>query len=92
VRSGMFARARFEVDEHKALVVPASAIVRRGQLSLVFAVDSTRRARMRAITAGARGGDFVEALSGVQPGEMVIVNPSPSLTDGAEVRAAGERP
>jgi RND family efflux transporter MFP subunit len=92
VRSGMFARARFEIDERKALVVPASAIVHRGQLSLVFAVDSTRHARMRAITAGARSGDFVEALSGVQPGEMVIVNPSSSLTDGAAVRAAGERP
>jgi hypothetical protein len=88
----MFARARFEVDARKALVVPASAIVHRGQLSLVFAVDSTRHARMRAIAAGARRGDFVEALSGVQPGEMVIVNPSSSLTDGAEVRVAGERP
>jgi RND family efflux transporter MFP subunit len=92
VRSGMFARARFALDERKALVVPASAIVRRGQLSLVFAIDGANRARMRAISSGARSGDSVEVLAGVQPGETVIVNPPPSLTDGAQVRAAGERP
>jgi len=92
VRSGMFARARFEIDERKALALPASAIMRRGQLSLVFAIDSTRRARMRAITAGARSGDAVEVLSGMQPEELVVVNPPPSLADGAHVRITGERP
>lgn len=92
VRSGMFARARFERERRKALAVPASAIVRRGQLSLAFVVDSSRRARMRAVTAGARSGDSVEVLAGIQPGEIVIVNPPASVVDGAEVRVTGERP
>ena len=92
VRSGMFARARFEAEERKALVVPASAIVRRGQLSLVFAVDGGGRARMRAITAGARSGDSVEVLAGVQAGELVILSPPASLVDGTAVRTTGGRP
>jgi RND family efflux transporter MFP subunit len=92
VRSGMFARARFALAERKALVVPASAIMHRGQLSLVFTIDNTQRARMRAISSGARSGDFVEVLSGVQPGEIVIAYPTSSLTDGVQVRATGEQP
>jgi hypothetical protein len=92
VQSGMFARARFQGEMRKALAVPESAIVRRGQLSLAFVVDSSRHARMRAVTAGARSGDSVEVLAGIQPGETVIVNPPATLVDGAEVRVTGERP
>ncbi len=92
VRSGMFARARFESDKRDALAVPSSAIVRRGQLSLVFVVDSSRRARMRAITTGARSRDAAEVLAGIQPGETVVTSPPASLIDGAEVRATGGRP
>jgi RND family efflux transporter MFP subunit len=92
LRSGMFARARFEAEERKALVVPASAIVRRGQLSLVFVVDGGGRARMRAITTGARSRDSVEVLAGVQEGELVVLSPPASLVDGTVVRTTGGRP
>ena len=92
VRSGTFARARFARGERKALVVPESAVVRRGQLSLVFVVDASRHARMRAITPGARAGDSVEVLAGIQPGETVVLNPHAPLVDGSEVRAIGGRP
>jgi RND family efflux transporter MFP subunit len=92
VRSGAFARARFQSGPRKALAVPAAAIVRRGQLSLVFVVDSGRHARMRAVTAGVQSADAVEVLAGIQPGEAVIVNPPASLVDGVEVRIIGEQP
>jgi RND family efflux transporter MFP subunit len=91
-RSGTFGRARFESGKRQTLAVPASAIVRRGQLSLVFVVDGGRRARMRAITSGERRDDLIEVLAGIQPGESAIVNPAASLVDGAEVRVSGERP
>ena len=91
-RSGTFARARFTLDDRRALAVPASTIARRGQLSMVFVVDDANRARMRAITEGEQSGDWVEALAGVQEGEAVIVSPPASLLDGAEVRTAGARP
>jgi hypothetical protein len=92
VRSGVFARARFQSGMRNALAVPASAIVRRGQLALVFIVDTGRHARMRAVAGGAQSGDSVEVLAGIQPGEAVIVNPPASLVDGAEVRVTGGRP
>jgi len=92
LRSGMFARARMRADVRDALVVPATAVVRRGQLSLVFVVDAERRARMRAVTIGAHADDGIEILAGVSAGEAVVVVPPPLLTDGAAVRAVGGQP
>ena len=90
VRSGMFARARFTHGGRDVLAVPPSAIERRGQLSLAFVVDGSRRARLRALTTGERSEDAVEVLAGLQAGEAVVLSPPARLVDGAEVRAAGD--
>jgi RND family efflux transporter MFP subunit len=92
VRSGMFGRARFAIGEHPALVVPAASVVRRGQLQMVFAVDPNGRVRMRPVTTGDSSAAGTEILSGLQSGELIVVNPSASLIDGASVRTSGERP
>ena len=42
LRSGLFGRARFAGPARRALTVPASALVRRGQLTFVFVVDAER--------------------------------------------------
>jgi RND family efflux transporter MFP subunit len=92
LRSGMFARARLRSDVRNVLNVPPEAIVRRGQLSLVFVVDDERRARLRAVTTGARADDAVEILAGLSQGERVVVAPPASLVDGLPVRVAGGKP
>ena len=92
LRSGMFARARLPADVRKVLTVPSSAVLRRGQLSLVFVVDGERRARLRAVTTGARADDAMQVLAGVSEGEAVVVEPPPALVDGVEVRFSGGRP
>jgi multidrug efflux pump subunit AcrA (membrane-fusion protein) len=92
LRSGMFARARVQVEMRNALVVPAAAVVRRGQLSVVFVVDAEGHARMRAVTTGASADQAIEVPAGLSAGEAVIVMPPPLLTDGAAVRAVGARP
>jgi multidrug efflux pump subunit AcrA (membrane-fusion protein) len=92
VRSGAFARARFSSEQRQVLVVPSAALVRRGQLSLVFVVDSERRARGRAVTPGEGSDGVIEVLAGIQPGEAVIVGPPASLADGSDVRESGGRP
>src|SRR5262245_36651751 len=50
LRSGTFGKARFSGTSRRALTVPASAIVRRGQLTSVFVVDDGV-ARMRLSTS-----------------------------------------
>lgn len=92
LRSGMFARARLRADVRRALNVPPAAILRRGQLSLVFVVDEEGRARLRAVTTGAPAQDAVEVLAGLSAGERVVVSPPPALADGLPVRIEGGKP
>jgi RND family efflux transporter MFP subunit len=88
LRSGLFGRARFPGAERNVLLVPAGALVARGQLTGLYAVDGQRVARFRLVTAGQRRGDQVEILSGLHPDERVIVEGVERVTDGATVEAA----
>jgi len=90
LRSGIYGRARFSGPAREALTVPAGATVRRGQLTFVFAVDGEDRARLQPVSTGRAGGDRVEILAGVRDGARVVVDPPPSLSDGA--RVSGARP
>ncbi len=88
IRSGLFGRAWFRRGERRALLVPQSAILRRGQLAGVYALDSAGLLRWRVLTLGeasAAGG--VEVLSGLGPGEKFAVNPEGRELDGK--RAGG---
>jgi hypothetical protein len=85
----MFGRARFEGGSRQALTVPASAIVRRGQLTSVFVVDKDNRARLRLVQVANTQGSRAEIAAGLDSGEQVVVQPSATLVDGAPVRPAG---
>jgi len=84
LRSGMFGRARFPMGERKALLVPASAIVRQGQVEQVFVVENGV-AKSRLVTTGAARGERVEALSGLRAGESVVAPVPANLADGSRV-------
>lgn len=87
LRSGTFGRARFNAGQQDAIVVPASAIVERGQLTSVFAVDESSVARMRLVKTGRRLGNDVEILSGLNEGDTVVMTPSAEIRDGVRVEA-----
>jgi RND family efflux transporter MFP subunit len=84
-RPGFFGRARFAGAHRTALTAPATAIIRRGQLTLAFVVDSDRYARLRPVSIGQTAGDRIEILSGLAAGETLVVNPPPTLVDGTRV-------
>ncbi len=86
--SGAFGRARFAGTPRPAITAPASAIVRRGQLAFVFAVDDEGAARLRPVSVGAPFADRVELLAGVRAGDRLVDDPAPSLVDGARVAPA----
>ncbi len=85
VGSGMFGRARFPGISRRALAVPASTVVRHGQLTSLFVVDGAGIARMRVVSLGEADGDAVEVRAGLEPGDVVVVAPPGGLTDGARV-------
>jgi RND family efflux transporter MFP subunit len=86
VRSGSFGRARFTGTDRIVLTVPESSLVRRGQLTFVFAVDMNNVARLRAISPGFAARGQIVALAGITDGDVVVVNPPPGLTDACPIR------
>lgn len=89
LRSGAFGLARITTATRDALTVPASAVIRRGQMTFVFAVDGEGHARLRPVSTGPAVGERIEILSGMTEGDPLVANPPPALTDG--VRVTGDR-
>jgi RND family efflux transporter MFP subunit len=96
LKSGMFARVTLpRAATRPMLLVPRSAVVRRGGLEGVFVVDGDRSgmepvpgsgtARLRWLRTGATRGDEVAVLSGLEEGERYVVEPPAGLADGAPV-------
>jgi multidrug efflux pump subunit AcrA (membrane-fusion protein) len=85
IRSGEFGKARFAGMPRRALTIPASAIVRRGQLTSVFVVDDGV-ARVRLVSLSES-----EVLAGLTESDVVILSPPPGVTDGRRVSVGGRQ-
>ncbi len=68
-----------------SLVIPANTLLFRSE-GLRVGVVRNNHAELVPITIGRDYGSTVEALTGLNPTDQVIVNPSDSLTTGAPVR------
>ena len=77
---GMFARVWLPAAQpgvgtpQPSLWVPASALVRRGEMTGVYVLDDKGTARLRQVRLGAPSGTQVEVLSGVSAGEPVATD------------------
>lgn len=85
LRSGMFSRVPLTIGEQQSMRIPASAVVRQGQLTGVFIVDDQHVARLRLIRTGRTFGEKVEVISGLKDGTRLVIDPPPQLTNGAAV-------
>jgi RND family efflux transporter MFP subunit len=83
LRSGMFGRARFSTQPRRALTVPEAALVHRGQVTSVFVVEKDI-ARVRLVSVSRS-----EVLAGLSEGDVVIVTPPATMTDGRRVKVGG---
>lgn len=69
----------------QVLKVPAGALFRRGDQWWAFVVQDGR-ARLRAVQPGRSSGREIQVLSGLEPGEVVVLYPSDRVVDGQRVR------
>lgn len=81
LRPGQFIRIAVPVRDYEALLIPAAALVQRGQMQMVF-VNADGHARMRLVRAGRERGDEIEVLSGLDGGESLVVTGATALIDG----------
>lgn len=81
---GRFVRVDFRVGATQRMLVPDSAVMRRGQLELVYVVEG-ERARLRLVTLGRMRDGSVEVLSGLEDGDTVIVEATQIAQEGVRV-------
>jgi RND family efflux transporter MFP subunit len=81
LRAGQFGRVSVPVGETSALRGPATAVVWRGQMEMIFVV-ADGKAQLRIVKTGKRLGEEVELVSGVSAGEQVVVDPASGLVEG----------
>ncbi len=87
-RSGEFGRISFPVSHTGGLLIPQSSLRDQGGLPSVFIVDNQNHARLQVVKIGRTIHSEVEVLSGLQPGDRVIVENTGVLVDGTRVRLA----
>jgi len=89
LRSGQYARVTLTLGTRAAVTVPASALVRRGQLDGVFVVEAGERLAYRIVQLGRETSPGSrEILSGLSAGERIAVGGVERATDGARVESA----
>jgi membrane fusion protein, multidrug efflux system len=88
-RPGFLARVTFNLQPRiDVLLVPAGAIVEGTAGPAVFVVNDGK-ANRRPVQRGVTYQGKVEILSGISPGDTLVVAGSATLRDGATVRAVG---
>lgn len=85
LQSGMFGRFQLDKGSSQTMLVPASAVVERGELTSVYVVGPDGVARLRWIKTGRRFDQQREILSGVNAGERILTDGSRGA-DGASVQ------
>ena len=97
LRPGMFVTAHLDLGDVQMTVVPKSALRVDGSLNRVFVVVADTRAAAgggantarvieeRLVQLGESKGDLIGIADGVAAGELVVVQPTDTLSDGARV-------
>lgn len=84
-----FVNVQLTVDTlRNADLVPASAIQRGAPGTFVYVVKPDRTVAVRKVKLGPGDGQHVAIVSGLEPGESVVIDGSDRLRDGAKVTLA----
>lgn len=84
---GMYAEVQLSLAEARnAVAVPIGALDSGGSTNKVYTVDVSGVVHIRSVSTGIQSPQFVQVLSGVQPGETVILGSHSGLQDGERVQ------
>jgi RND family efflux transporter MFP subunit len=90
IKPGMFARARIETGRRRGTVVPREAVTGApGGTTEVVVAGPDDKAQRRTVTTGPSDDSGTMVLTGVAPGERVVIMSASPVKDGAELRIGG---
>jgi RND family efflux transporter MFP subunit len=75
VLPGAYARLHLITGKADKLLVPASAVVRRGEVTLVYVLDDKGLPHLRQVRLGETMADGIEVLAGIASGEVIAREP-----------------
>ena len=88
---GSYAQAHFGAKVATVrMSVPVNALLFRAEGPRAAVVGSDGKVHLKAVVIGRDYGTDVEILSGLDPGENIVLNPSDSLEDGQTVHVVKE--
>lgn len=92
LRPGMYVNARFPFEiqtdlnsDTESVVIPKTALVKKGQLTGIYTVSSQNTAVLRWLKLGKDFGEEIEVLSGLSSDEPYIVSAEGRLYNGAKI-------
>jgi len=86
-----FVNIRLLLDTHKDVTTISTAGVQRGVPgTFVYLVNADSTVSVRPIQLGATEGDHVEILSGLTPGDRIVIDGADKLRDGAKINVRSE--
>jgi membrane fusion protein (multidrug efflux system) len=84
---GLFARIKMRVETHEnAVLVPAEAVLVNAKGERVAFIVQEGKATARKVATGIEAGGLIEIVSGVKPGEQIVVAGNEKLKEGTAVK------
>jgi RND family efflux transporter MFP subunit len=84
---GMYAQVQLSLaDVPNAIAIPIGALDSTGSANKVYTVDAAGVVHVRTITTGIQSPQFIQVMSGIEPGETVILGSHSGLQDGSRVQ------
>ena len=89
LQDGQFVQTNVIWEQRQAVVVPMTAVGFEGETRFVYLLEregEEQKARRQIIELGLVKGDMTEVMSGLEPGDNLIVSGLQKLNDGAAVK------
>lgn len=85
LRPGMLMHVKVILKQDNAILLPEEAIKSQKDKKFVYIIDSANKIEQRPVEIGCRTAGCVKVISGIQPGEQVVMEGSPLLRPGQAV-------
>ena len=86
-----FVNVRLLLDTRKDVTTMSTAGVQRGVPgTFVYLVNADNTVSVRPVQLGVTDGEHVEVLSGLAPGERIVIDGADKLRDGAKINVRSE--
>ena len=90
---GIHAEVKLTLTQsERPIVVPGTAVIVRGEGTMVAVVDPQRIVHLQPVRLGRDLGNSIEVVSGLAEHAGIVLNPSDTLKDGAEVNTGQKSP